>query len=391
MMNDIKTQIFNIVRVRINVLEPAPAVVPFQDATMGPFLTFGLAVIILEDENGCLGEAPVFSSYTNIMESCFLPILLHSRGMPYEEMYGKLYWSIRNEGFRGAAAALLGQIDFALHDLAARRANLPLHRYLGASRDHVLVYGSGGGTNYTFKQLETEIGYFLDKGLDCYKMKIGKDFGANLEEDVKRVKFVRSVMGSGIKLAVDVNQVWNCGQAMRFLDLTSGQGIDWIEEPVHSAGFDEIQALCASTPVKVSFGESERTSRMFPTLLNMGVRHLQPIPTQIGGVREWMDVRDMAKAAGADFSSGGYSLYTAGLMTTAMPECRVEYLYSIMGGLEKYFSVRPEWNNGGLLLPDIAGVPVRVDWDYWRRAGKILRTAYWDASSVNRYLPNVTL
>jgi hypothetical protein len=28
-----------------------------------------------------------------------------------------MYWSIRNEGFRGPAAALLGQIDIALHDL----------------------------------------------------------------------------------------------------------------------------------------------------------------------------------------------------------------------------------------------------------------------------------
>lgn len=391
MRNNICNQIINIVRVRINVLEPAPAVTPFQDATMGPFLTFGLAVIILEDEDGCVGEAPIFSSYTNILESCFLPILLHSHGLPYDEMYRKLYWSIRNEGFRGAAAALLGQIDLALHDLAARRANLPLHRFLGADRDHVKVYGSGGGTNYTFQQLETEIGYFLDKGLDCYKMKIGKDFGNNMPEDVERVKFVRSILGPDVRLAVDVNQVWSCEQAMRFLELTAGLGIDWIEEPVHSAVLDQIAALCEATTVKVSFGESERTSKVFPTLLNIGVRHLQPVPTQIGGVREWFDVRDMAAAAGVDFSSGGYSLYTASLMTTAGPDCQVEYLYAIMGGLEKYFAVKPEWQNGGLLLPDIAGVPVRVDWDYWQRAGKIVRTVQWDASSIVAYLPNVTL
>ncbi|CAL1518890.1 enolase C-terminal domain-like protein [Chitinophaga sp. MM2321] len=391
MRNDCYNQIFNIVRVRINVLEPTPTVTPFQDATMGPFLAFGLAVIILEDENGYQGEAPVFSSYTNVLESCFLPILLHSHGVPYEEMYSKLYWSIRNEGFRGAAGALLGQIDFALHDLAARRANLPLHRFLGASRDHVKVYGSGGGTNYTLRQLEMEIGYFLDKGLDCYKMKIGKDFGTNLPEDVERVKFVRSILGPGVRLAVDVNQVWNCEQAMRFLDLTSNLEIDWIEEPVHSAMFDQIATLCAATPVKVSFGESERTSKLFPTLLNAGVRHFQPVPTQIGGVREWMDVRNIAQAAGIDFSSGGYSLYTASLMTTAGPECQVEYLYAIMGGLEKYFAVKPEWHDGGFLLPDIAGVPVRVDWDYWHRAGKIVRTVQWDASSIVAYIPNVIL
>ncbi len=390
-MNNISEQIFNITRVRINVLEPVPAVTPFQDATMGPFLTFGLAVITLEDESGFVGEAPVFSSYTNILQSCFLPILLHSKNVPYNEMYSKLYWSIRNEGFRGAAAAMLGQIDFALHDLAARRAGQPLHRYLGADRDHVKVYGSGGGTNYTFAQLETEVAYFLDKGVDCYKMKIGKDFGGRPQEDAERVKFVRSLLGPSIELAVDVNQVWDCDQALRFLDLVATENIEWIEEPVHSAGMDQIERFCAESPVKVSFGESERTSKLFPTLLQMGVGHLQPVPTQIGGVREWAEVRDLARAQGADFSSGGYSLYTAGLMATAEEHCRVEYLYSIMHGLERYFSVQPVWTNGGWSLPDIEGAPVRVDWDYWRNAGKISRSEQWEPASVKAYLPNVTL
>ncbi|RPE05488.1 mandelate racemase/muconate lactonizing enzyme family protein [Chitinophaga lutea] len=390
-MKDISEQIFNIARVRINVLEPVPAVTPFQDATMGPFLTFGLAVITLEDENGYVGEAPVFSSYTNILESCFLPILLHSNGVPYGEMYSKLYWSIRNEGFRGAAAAMLGQIDFALHDLAARRAGLPMHRYLGSNRDHVKVYGSGGGTNYSYAQLESEATYFLDKGVDCYKMKIGKDFGARPHEDAERVKFVRSLLGPSVQLAVDVNQVWDCDQALRFLDLVADQNIEWIEEPVHSAGMDQIERFCAASPVKVSFGESERTSKLFPTLLQMGVRHLQPVPTQIGGVREWAEVRDLAKAHGADFSSGGYSLYTAGLMATAEENCRVEYLYSIMHGLERYFSVQPVWAHGGWALPDIEGAPVRIDWEHWRRAGKIMRSVQWEPSSVTAYLPNVTL
>lgn len=391
MMTAISDQVFNITRVHINVLEPVPAVTPFQDATMGPFLTFGLAVITLEDENGFIGEAPVFSSYTNILESCFLPILLHSRDLPYTDLYSKLYWSIRNEGFRGAAAAMLGQIDFALHDLAARRAGRPLHRFLGAGRDHVKVYGSGGGTNYSYAQLETEIAYFLERGIDCYKMKIGKDFGGRLQEDAERVKFVRSLLGPDVRLAVDVNQVWNVTQTLRFLELTAAQNIAWIEEPVHSAGIDEIRSLCEQSPVRVSYGESERTSRLFPTLLEAGVRHMQPVPTQIGGVREWADVRDLAYAGGADFSSGGYSLYTAGLMATADENCRVEYLYSIMFGLERYFAVRPEWHNGGWKLPAIEGAPVRVDWEYWRRAGKITRTAQWEPSSVKAYLPNVIL
>lgn len=390
-MNKIDKEVFNISSVRIRVLEPVRAMVPFQDATMGPFPTFGLALLTLEDEDGFIGESPVYSSYTNILESCLLPILLHSSQIPYPVLYHHLYWSIRNEGFRGAASALLGQIDLALHDLAARRAKMPLHHYLNATKDHVKMYGSGGGTNYSLQQLENEVTNFLDAGVDCYKMKVGKGFGTKMKEDVERVKFVRSLLGNKVSLAVDANQIWTKEQALGFLDLTAAENLAWFEEPIHSAAYDQIGILCSQSPVKISYGESERTSKMFPTLVNIGVQHLQPVPNQVGGVKEWMEVKDLSLASSIDFSSGGYSLYTSSLMAAAPEHFHVEYLHSIMYGLEHYFSVRPEWKNGCFILPDIEGLPVRVDWDYCSRADKVVRTLVWDRKNVKEYLPTVSM
>ena len=224
------------------------------------------------------------------------------------------------------------------------------------------MYGSGGGTNYSLEQLEVEATHFLEAGVDCYKMKVGKCFGSQMKEDVERVKFVRSLLGKNISLAVDANQIWSTEQALRFLDLTATENLAWFEEPVHSAAFDQIETLCSRSPVKISYGESERTSKTFPTLVNMGVQHLQPVVNQLDGVKEWMAVKDLAFASGIDFSSGGYSLYTSSLMAAAPEPYRVEYLYSIMHGLEEYFSVSPQWKNGCFQLPDIEGIGVRVDW-----------------------------
>ncbi|MCU7552555.1 mandelate racemase/muconate lactonizing enzyme family protein [Chitinophagaceae bacterium LB-8] len=390
-MNRIDNEVFNITSVEIRVLEPVKAVIPFQDATMGPFSTFGLALIRIEDEDGNVGESPVYSTYTNILEACLLPILLHSPNIPYSELYHRMYWSIRNEGFRGPASGLLGQIDMALHDLAARRAKMPLHRYVGATRNVVKMYGSGGGTNYTFNELEAEVSCFLNAGVDCYKMKVGKDFGNKMNEDVERVKFVRSLLGNNVKLAVDANQIWTCDQALRFIDLTASADLAWFEEPVHSAAYEQIEKLCSHTTVKISFGESERTSRMFPTLLNIGVQHLQPVPTHLGSVKEWMEVKELAVKSQVDLSSGGYSLYTSYLMATAPEHHQVEYLHSIMFGLEEYFSVRPEWKNGSFILPEMEGMPVRVDWDYCKRAGKVVREHAWGNKNVKKYLPTVSM
>lgn len=390
-MCNIDHEIFNIRSIQIRELAPVQVVTPLQDATMGPFHAFGMSMITIEDENHNIGEAPVYSSYTNILEACLVPHLLYSNNLSYSQLYSRLYWSIRNEGFRGPASALLGQVDMALHDLATRRLGVPLHKYMGAGRNEVKVYGSGGGTNYSYEQLEKEVTYFTTAGVDCYKMKVGKDFGMNMKEDVKRVKFVRNLLGKNVRLAVDANQIWSCDQALRFIDQTAGENLAWFEEPTHSASFDQIEALCKQTPLKIAFGESERTARVFPTLVSIGVSHLQPVPGHLAGVKEWMAVRDLAAKHKIDFSSGGYSLFTASLMATASEPCEVEYLYSIMSGLETYFDVKPAWSSGKFFLPEMPGLPVRINWGHCESTGQLTRTRIWDKKNVGEYKPIVSL
>lgn len=390
-MYQIDNEVFCIIRAQIRVLEPVTVVTPFQDATMGPFNTFGLSILTIEDKDGNIGEAPVFNTYINILEKCLFPILFHYGDQPYKKWYPLLYWSIRNEGFRGQAAALLGQLDMALYDLAARRSGQPLYRYLNASRNWTRVYGSGGGTNYSLKELETEMGRFLDAGVNCVKMKVGGNFGTRMQEDIERVGFVRGLIGKDVQLAVDANQIWTLAQARDFIDKVAGFDIAWLEEPVHSAAYAEIEKLCKRSAIKIAYGESERTAKMFPALVNAGVAHLQPVPTQLTGVQEWMEVRDLALKYDLDFSSGGYSLYTASLLTTAPDEWPVEYLYSLMVGLEQYFMVCPQWKNGRFTLPDIEGLPIRIDWDYWQRNNRILMHRSWTKEDVARYEPAVNM
>ncbi|WP_400261404.1 enolase C-terminal domain-like protein [Sphingobacterium sp. SG20118] len=390
-MNEIDDEIFNVQKISIRVLEPVANVTPFQDATMGPFPSFGLSIIRIEDEDGYVGEAPVYNSYNNILETCLFPILFHCKGVPYKEFFPKLYWSIRNEGFKGAASALLGQVDMALYDLAARRKNIPVYRYIGGTRNAVKMYASGGGTNYTLKQLEDEIGVFMDAGADCYKMKIGKDFGTNMQEDIERVKYVKRLVGNNMKVAVDVNQIWSCHDVFKFIDAIGEEELSWIEEPIHSAAYDQIEELCKHTSLTIAYGESERTSKIFPMLANCGIKHLQPVPTQFGGMKEWKDVKDLCEARDLQLSSGGYSLYSTFLMTTAQSSGMIEYLYSLMHGLEKYFLIRPSLSKGQFHLPETAGLPVQIDWEYCYKENKVIREHVWEKHQVPNYNPLVSM
>lgn len=384
-------ELLSITQAQLRILAPCEAVYPFQDSTMGPFHSFGISMITLTDEDGFTGEAPIHSGYINIFEKSLLPILFQYQKTSYKDIYYKMYWSVRNEGFRGQAASVLGQIDIALHDLISQRHKMPLHRYLGAERDEVNMYGSGGGTNYSMDEIEKEFSFFLDRGVDCIKMKVGKDFGSRMDEDVQRVRQIRKTFGTGFRLALDANQIWDTPQAAEFSKRVEEYHIEWFEEPVHSAGITEIRKLCSQSPLKISYGESERTSKVFPSLAEAGVQHFQPIPTQFSGMAEWLEVKELAIKNHIDFSAGGYSWFSTSFIATAPENCMVEYLHSLLSGIEVYFEISPKWAGNKFIIPDVHGVPVKINWEYCRKENKIVEDRLWKRQITDRYLPTVSL
>src|SRR5262249_39258048 len=132
---------------------------------------------------------------------------------------------------------------------ASRRAGKPLHRFLDATRDWAAVYASGGGTNLTERELIDEMTGFVEQGFTTLKMKVGKNFGRLMDEDVARVKAVRKAVGADARLAVDANQTWSSDEALDFAKRIAGEKIAWFEEPVHSADLLEIRKVCKSSPI----------------------------------------------------------------------------------------------------------------------------------------------
>lgn len=376
MNHPIHAESFCIREVRIRSTRPYPLARPFYDATMGPFDTYSLATIALRDEDGTTGEAPFFAAAIPLLESIVLPRLLHRRGT-HGELFPGWYWAIRNEGFRGHASAMLGQLDLALHDLAARQAGKSLHRYLGATRDWASVYASGGSTHLTDEELVREMTGFAESGFTCLKMKIGRNFGTEPQRDVRRVKLVRQAVGDDIALAVDANQVWSPPQALEVARQLAPLDISWFEEPVHSAALHEIEAFCRDTPVPAAFGESERSGKVFPALVAAGVRHLQPIPGYLAGIGEYLDVMALARDKGLAFSSGGYSQAHCQLVAAAGERALTELLVPVVGSLDPWLAEKPVLRNGRYELPDEPGLLFRADWRGIERRGQLALDQVW--------------
>ncbi|MGB0066788.1 MAG: hypothetical protein WBQ11_01975, partial [Isosphaeraceae bacterium] len=100
--------------------------------------------------------------------------------------------AIRNLGRPGIASMAISAVDTALWDLKARLLELPLVTLLGAVHDAVAVYGSGGFTSYTIKQLQEQLAGWVASGIARVKMKIGRDRSA----DSHRVRAARQAIGN---------------------------------------------------------------------------------------------------------------------------------------------------------------------------------------------------
>jgi len=138
-------------------------------------------------------------------------------------------------GGHGERSVAVGTIDMAVWDAVAKIAGVPLWRLLadryrgGVADEKVWVYAAGG---YYYpgkddEKLKDEMKSYLDRGYEVVKMKIG---AVPLDEDIRRIESVLSVVGSGARLAVDANGRFDLQTAIAYAEALSPYGLFWYEE-----------------------------------------------------------------------------------------------------------------------------------------------------------------
>ncbi|AOR30270.1 mandelate racemase [Streptomyces fodineus] len=212
--------------------------------------------------------------------------------------------AVRNAGLPGVAAQAIAAVDIALWDLKARLLDLPLVALLGAARDDVPVYGSGGFTTYDAERQDRQLrGWTEDEGIPRVKIKIGESWGTRETRDLERVARARASIGDAAELYVDANGGYTGGQAARAGDALADQGVTWFEEPVPSDHLIQLADLRRRLPMDVTAGEYGYTLPYFEHMLAAGaVDCLQADVTRCGGITVWLRVAALAHARGIDVS-----------------------------------------------------------------------------------------
>jgi L-fuconate dehydratase len=282
-----------------------------------------------------------------------LEVVLGSMGRTWRELVwdSQLRWLGPEKGVMHMA---IGAVINALWDLKAKRAGLPLWQLLAAMSPEELVElvdfryltnaitpsdaldilraGLSGRAERTadlvkagYPAYTTTPGWLgyddaklarlstqaVQDGFTQIKLKVG----ANLDDDIRRLRLARETVGPDIRIAVDANQRWEVSEAIAAVGALSEFDLAWVEEPTNPDDILGHAAIArAISPIPVATGEHMANRVMFKQFLQadaLGV--LQIDATRVAGVNENVGILLLAAKFGVPVCphAGGVGLCEA--------------------------------------------------------------------------------
>ncbi len=258
--------------------------------------------------------------------------------------------AIRNIGRPGLVASAIAAVDTALWDLKARLLDLPLYRLLGAVRQEIPIYGSGGFTSYTEERLREQLGGWIEQGIPRVKMKIGRE----PDRDLHRVRIAREAIGEGAELFVDANGAYDRKRALYFAEAFANYAVSWFEEPVSSDDLEGLRLLRDRAPagMEITAGEYGYDAFYFRRMLDAGaVDVLQADITRCLGVSGILEAGVLCAARSMPLSGHAAPWLHTHPLCAVQPARHVEYFHDHVRIGQLLFDGLPELANG-VLRPD---------------------------------------
>jgi L-alanine-DL-glutamate epimerase-like enolase superfamily enzyme len=303
-----------------------PTDAPESDGTLAwDCTTLVLAQLRAGEERG-LGWTYADAATARLARDLLAPRLEGRDALDVEGAYLELTRAVRNLGRPGVAAMAISALDASLWDLKARLLGLPLFRLLGAAREAIPGYGSGGFTSYGAARLEAQLSGWAEQGFRRVKMKVGRDPPADLE----RARAARRAIGPGVQLFVDANGAYGRKQALAQAEAFAPLGVTWFEEPVSSDDLEGLRLLRDRAPagMDVAAGEYGYTPWYFRRMLEAGaVDVLQADATRCGGPTGFLRAAALCDAFQVPLSAHCAPQLHAHLCCAAARAVHLEYFH----------------------------------------------------------------
>lgn len=160
---------------------------------------------------------------------------------------------------------------------AEREATLRAEGYPGYTT-------SPGWLGYSDEKLARLCREAIADGFTQIKLKVGAD----LDDDIRRLRIARETCGDGFPIAIDANQRWDVADAITWVKALEQFDIRWVEEPTSPDDVLGHAAIArAIAPIPVATGEHAQNRVIFKQLLQAdAIGFMQIDAARVGGVNE---------------------------------------------------------------------------------------------------------
>ncbi|WP_254546860.1 mandelate racemase/muconate lactonizing enzyme family protein [Halomarina pelagica] len=343
-------------------------------------------LVFVESDDGTvgvgasLGNPPTIAS---IVEHELAPLLLDEDPLYTERLWEKMYdgsrwkpslergYSQPREDRRGVTLEAISGLDIALWDLKGKLLDQPVYKLLGAVRDDVRGYASGGWA--PGDEAEAEMRGYVEKGFDAVKMRVVGEDDFAIDRTVRRVEAARRGVGDDVDLMVDAHGCLDVSTAVRLADALEPYDVSWFEEPVSPDDHAGLAEVRRSTTIPIATGEREFTRFDFLSLFEERALDVaQPDVSRAGGFTEIRRIAAMASARGlrvAPHAWGSGVLFAASVhLAMALPNCHVlEVSQGHMPLMNEIFEEEYDVRDGRVHAPGRPGLGFTLREDYRER------------------------
>lgn len=202
-------------------------------------------------------------------------------------------------GREGISELGISAVDIALWDALGRRTATPLYALIGGTNTTIPAYQTHGGwLQYDTQTLVANAEDAANRGFAGFKMKVG----GGHSEDAARVRAVREALPAAMDLMLDANCTYNIPEARRLashLDVP----VDWLEEPLEKGDYSGYADLREQIEIPIAVGENFYNPLQFHQVVGLSAADiLQPDVCRVGGISAWLQVAELAEAAGLPVS-----------------------------------------------------------------------------------------
>ena len=358
---------------RVEVLAVGPEVEALRWASNLPAQNATLTIVRVFDEDGYegVGATPSYSSDQWDLSMLESVRLLAPRIVGRDPLLREGLWHELNDLILPVLPGAQAAIDIALWDIAARRAGMPLYRFLGGARDRLPAYAStpmlpDAEAYVAFVHEMRELGF---KAVKTHAW-------CEPERDTHMLRAVHAEHGNaGIALMHDAEQRYDRPSALRVARALEEMDFAWLEAPLVDGdlhGYRELRRR-VSVPILSAGNTIIELQQVCDALQLEPWDALRFDVTIAGGITPGRKLAALAEAWGmrTELQSWGYTLIQAANVHFGLAFERTGYFelpvpYEMFEyGVENPFRVGPD---GYVQAPTGAGLGIDVDWERMEHA-----------------------